>query len=211
MADIFDTKGVHNQRYFFYNDEDGQSSFSNFLSQYKGKPGWKITNFPTFIVIEKRFQSHAIRLIANRPEAEADKALTTFLESLSIIPHMIIHRGHSYHAQNTLDSITQETKLIWLGSCGGYSNTTEVLTRSPNALPPFTTKGPGTKAINDRALGLLNEHIISQKMRGHTDFRIDDSWKSISEKLNTDPDFRKYVPPFENLNALFLQAYARLE
>ena len=74
----------------------------------------------------------------------------------------MVHRGHSYHTGNTIERLTNDAKMVFLGSCGGFQNVTETLKKSPNA-QIISTKGTGTMHVNDPLFKIINEELLSNK------------------------------------------------
>lgn len=206
--DVFNSKGENNQRYYFYNDEDGKSSFASFMAQYRGRPGWKVMPYADFVVVEKTALGKKVRIVANRPEVESSQSLDTYVKELGVEPQVIVHRGHSFHAPKTIEEIKPTAKLVWLGSCGGYNALDEVYAHTPNGLV-FSTKATGVKAVNDPILAILNEQILLQQNEGKLDlYKV---WQIAEQRLGRNKDFASYVPPYRNLAAMFLKAYNRGE
>lgn len=206
VKDVFNAKGENNQRYYFYDDEDGKASFASFMAQYRGRPGWKVTPYADFVVVEKSVLGKKVRIVANRPEVESSQTLDVFVKELGIEPQVVVHRGHSFHASKTIEEIKPTAKLVWLGSCGGYNALDEVYIHAPNGLV-FSTKATGVKAVNDPILAILNEQILLQQNEGRLDlYKV---WQIAEQRLGRNKDFASYVPPFRNLAAMFLKAYNR--
>jgi len=114
---------------------------------------------------------------------------------------MIVHRGHSYHVDKTLPNIDSETKLIFLGSCGGYKEISNIIGKSKDA-QVISTKGKGTGIINDPLLKLLNNEILEGK-----DIKWQEFWQKAQNKFNNNSDFNNYISPDKNQSLLFLKAY----
>ncbi|MDI9355051.1 MAG: hypothetical protein QM532_02455, partial [Cyanobium sp. MAG06] len=167
---LFNKDGVNVQRYYFYNDEDGVTSYQNFLSYYKNNKDYKITyhNNEKYIVVEKSVKGRTIRIYSNSPENNKDgksdnigiNNLNNLFTSNSITTDYVVHRGHSYHVNNTIDTINKNTKMIFLGSCGGYNNMASALKKTDISTPIISTTAVGTKYVNDILLRIINEHIL---------------------------------------------------
>jgi hypothetical protein len=90
-----------------------------------------------------------------------------------------------------------------VGSCGGYQRLNDVLETCPQAAI-ISSKQVGTGQINQ----LLIDVICEQMRRG-----VDIYWPTLWKQLETRftgkslETFRDYVPPYQNLGALFIQAY----
>lgn len=201
--ELFNADQMNVQEYFFYNDEDGIASFQNFLAQYKNKEGWRIEDKKTFVEISSHKDGRGVRIYANKPEAEngGPEQVAEELKKQDIKTIVVIHRGHSYHAQKTIRRIPPIAKIVSLGSCGGYRNLSQVLDRAPQA-HIISTKGRGTKFVNDPLLKMMNEEILA----GH-DIVWSDFWGKAEKKIGSNEDFKSYVPPNKNFGATFIKAY----
>lgn len=191
------------QLILFYGDEDGIASFNNFLSLFKDREDWVITENELWVTI--RFISdYPIYIYANRPldtEKEMDlltqDSLCAFLKHRQAYPVILIHRGHSYHLPLTLKRLEPTVKLTVLGSCGGYNSLLSIADISADA-QIIVSKKMGSKFINDPLIDVINETLQQRK---------DIVWKDVWEKMKT--RFRKdefalnlfneYVPPSKNV------------
>ncbi|MFA6365352.1 MAG: hypothetical protein WCW78_03050 [Candidatus Paceibacterota bacterium] len=201
--ELFNHDKANIQQYFFYNDEDGHTSFNNFVSQYKNNQKWNIHDHGTFVTITSSHEGRTVELYANKPEAEdaGPKEIEEVFKKRDIQTIMVVHRGHSYHAEETIRQIPSIAKIVSLGSCGGYRNLSEVLERAPNA-HIISTKGTGTKFVNDPSLKMLNEEILAGD-----DIIWSDFWAKAEQKLGGQEKFKDYVPPHKNFGATFIKAY----
>lgn len=201
--DLFNEKGINVQEYFFYNDKDGKGSFTSFLAQYENKPGWEVKKHADFVEIQSTGKGKKIQIFANYPESDesGSEKIQEMLEKLKLSPTVIVHRGHSYHADATINDIQSTAKIVSLGSCGGYNSVSEVLKKSPGA-HILSTKGTGTMLVNDPLLKMLNEQILSGK-----DIVWSDFWEKLEKKVGNDPRFKDYVAPDKNAGALFVKMY----
>src|SRR5690606_16863190 len=133
---LVDESGTIYQQVFFYGDEDGRVSFASFLRGFKdGK--WKTTSNKYWTTISS-VSGKKIVIFANNPlpepeDEEAQKKLAEYLAEQKISPTVVIHRGHSYHLPLTLERLNKNSRIVMLGSCGGYHNLSVVLDRSPDA------------------------------------------------------------------------------
>ncbi len=203
--DLFNRGGVNIQQYFFYNDDDGVASFQNFVAQYKNKQDWKIEDHKTYLTIHEETGGRELRMYANKPEAQdvGPNEIAKELEKLNVTTIVVVHRGHSYHAEQTIQRIPKMAKIVSLGSCGGYQNLSAVLERAPNA-HVISTKGTGTKFVNDPLFKMLNEEILSGR-----DIEWSKFWTRAEEKLGGQEKFASYVPPNKNFGAMFIKAYEK--
>jgi hypothetical protein len=199
------------EQFFFYGDEDGKMSYTSFLSNFKG-PKWKMTSSKYWVNITAT-SGKKINVFANLPLAEpedeeAQKALNKYLDDNNIHPSVLIHRGHSYHLPTTLERLSSRTKVVVLGSCGGYHNLSTILNNSPEA-QIISTKQTGAMAVNEPILRALNDNLNEG-----VDVNWVNMWKRLSGEFKgktAESLFKDYVPPHKNLGAIFIKAYRRLE
>lgn len=203
--DLFDSNKINTQQYFFYNDADGKSSYESYLGNYRGKNNWKIEDKKTYIIISGMGNGRRVEMYANKPEHEdATKDIEKVFEEKKIEKIVVVHRGHSYHAKDTIAHLTNRAKIVVLGSCGGYTNVVGVLDKAPQS-HILATKGTGTMTVNDPILLMLNEQILSGKNIDWQTF-----WYKAEEKLGNNPNFASYIPPHRNLGIAFLKAYRQI-
>jgi hypothetical protein len=205
LAKLF-TNGVNIQRYFFYDDEDGEASFQSFVQQYRHTTSWHIEDHETFVhIFSDAIHERRIDIYANKPASTPyASALDQALRQRGIPPHMIVHRGHSYHAAETLDQISATAAIVFLGNCGSYSELDAVLAKAPEA-HIISTQGIGSHTVNDPLLKALNDYLL----RG-PDLRWAEFWHHAASLLRSNPRFADYIPPDQNTGALFLKAYRSL-
>ncbi len=206
QEDLFNPDGSDIQEYFFYNDQDGKSSFQSFLSEYRGRPEWRIEDSQEYVrIVSNTAGPKHIEIFANKPEYESvgNDRIEEIFKNRKVNSIVVVHRGHSYHVESTIRRITPIARVVSLGSCGGYHNLAAVLERSPEA-HIISTKGTGTMAINDPILLALNE-----KIRHGENIRWSAFWAEMESKLGKNPNFVNYVPPHKNLGVMFLKAYNR--
>ncbi|MES2480260.1 MAG: hypothetical protein V4561_14315 [Bacteroidota bacterium] len=210
-ANLVDVDSSVVEQFFFYGDEDGKMSYNSFLSNFKG-PKWKLTTSKYWINITST-SGKAVNVFANLPLAEpedeeAQKALNKHMDDNNIHPAVIVHRGHSYHLPTTLERLTNKTKVVVLGSCGGYHNLSTILNNSPDA-QIISTKQTGAMAVNEPILRALNDNLSEG-----TDVNWVNMWKRLGGEFKgkvSEPLFKDYVPPHKNLGAIFIKAYRRLD
>jgi hypothetical protein len=210
-AKLLDDDSAVVEQFFFYGDEDGKMSYTSFLSNFKG-PKWKMTSSKYWVNITAT-SGKKINVFANLPLAEpedeeAQKALNKYLDDNNIHPSVLIHRGHSYHLPTTLERLSSRTKVVVLGSCGGYHNLSTILNNSPEA-QIISTKQTGAMAVNEPILRALNDNLNEG-----VDVNWVNMWKRLSGEFKgktAEALFKDYVPPHKNLGAIFIKAYRRLE
>jgi ribosomal protein L19E len=211
-SSLTDDSGVVYQQFFFYGDEDGKNSYSSFLGNFRdGK--WKITTDKYWSVISST-SGNPVVIYANLPipepgDEEAQDELTKYLNSRNIHPTIMVHRGHSYHLPLTLEKLTRESRIIMLGSCGGYHNLGTVLDQSPDA-HIISSKQTGAMAVNEPIIRAINEQLLAGR---------DIDWVSVWQGLDShfqakrgslSEMFSDYVPPHKNLGVIFIKAYRRM-
>jgi hypothetical protein len=194
-------KGCVEQMYF-YNDDDGRSSYINFINTYKSQSAWGIDDRNSYVRIYAQ-QGKPVEIFANKPEFEENgiSAIDAYFKEKEMAPAVIVHRGHSFHTESTLERVTSSAKLIFVGSCGGFYKLPIALENAPEA-HIISTKQIGTKSVNDVMIFSLNENIRNGK-----DIVWNDFWDKMREKLGTNQYFGDYVPPHKNLGAIFIKAY----
>ncbi|MEO6233294.1 MAG: hypothetical protein ABJB11_04905 [Ferruginibacter sp.] len=192
---------------FFYGDDDGKYSYSIFFKTY-GNPNWKITSNKYWIKCASQRGTVPVEIYANLPlddnsnqDLRAQQKLSDYLKENNLQPSVIIHRGHSYHVKNTLKFLTPESKLIFLGSCGGYTNLKKVFAISPMA-HLVTTKQEGTGTINQPMLD-----YITVLLRNNQNLDWPEIWQILAQRFKTNSRFDDYVPPHQNLGAILMMAY----
>jgi hypothetical protein len=137
---------------YFYGDRDGMIQFNNFVAKYRNSQ-WQ------FVAKKKWVEFHskngtAISIYANKPldeityqDVKAQDTLRAYLAGIQEEPSIIIHRGHSYFAKYTISHITPDTKIILLGSCGGYNNLKDITKAAP-FIHIIASKQEGSGSIN---------------------------------------------------------------
>jgi hypothetical protein len=195
---------LHIQQHFFFDDEDGLAAFNSWLSLYPSSI-FKKEDKGNYIVF-KTIQGKKMEIYANKPQSEIQgrRDIQRYFEARHRFPDLIVHRGHSYYIQNTLDNMTNSNRIAILGSCGGYQNISKAM---ENALDVhiISTKQVGTMVVNTV---LIQE--ISETIRAGKDIVWLDIWKQITIKLKNNPQFKDYIPPYKNLGAKFIKAYNEL-
>lgn len=202
-SDLFNRDNTNIQQYFFYDDKDGRASFASFLKQYQDQSDWQIIKKDHFVLITSNQGGRKMEIYANYPgsQDEGPEAIDKILKERNIEPIVVVHRGHSYHARETIERIPNTAKIVFLGSCGGYNNIEKVLKKAPKA-HILSTKGTGTMLVNDPLLKYLNSEILSGK-----DIIWSEFWSEIEKKLGNNKDFPNYVSPHKNLGVMFLKTY----
>jgi len=212
-AALLDSKGVVNQLVLFYGDEDGKGSYSSFMTNYSDASQWAIEKNASWVTIKSK-KGAPITIYANLPlsnedglDIKAQEALAAYMKEQGVTPHILIHRGHSYHLLNSIKYATPDTKLAILGSCGGYKEIFEILNRSKE-VQVISTKQIGSMQVNEPILKLMNERLLAQK-----DIDWSDMWTVLEAKFKNNKlaydYFQEYVPPYKNIALLVATLYTQ--
>lgn len=190
---------------FFYGDKDGQGIFKGFVGMFSNA-NWKITSTDNWICINS-VKGKPVSIYANKPLPEetgeddkAQKELCAYIDKNHLNPSVTIHRGHSYYAASTIEQMAPSSKIVFLGSCGGYHLVNDVLEISPDA-HIIATKQIGATEVNRPFF-----QLITEKARNGSDIDWIPFWKEL-DKMIVAKEFEDYIPPYKNLGALFIKAY----
>jgi hypothetical protein len=213
--DLVDENGRIVELVFFYGDEDGKLFFPSFLQSFPTSD-WKVIHQSEWVeIISKRGNLH---VYANRPldydanlDDSAQAHLIRHLDERGITPSIVVHRGHSYWLPATIRRMPINTKIMIIGSCGGYKNLKQILMLSPDA-SIVSTKEIGAGDINRPIMNYIHQSLMRsdsldwKKMWNElTDMFIRDKNKKLQET------WENYIPPYLNLGAIFFKAYQRME
>ncbi len=203
--------GKITQLVLFYGDDDGKSSFASFLSNFSDASQWSTERNQSWITIKSK-KLYPVVIYANLPlnnddgsDIKAQDSLVGFLRSQQIEPHILIHRGHSYHLANSIKLVTPVTQLAILGSCGGYTEIFSLLEKSAQA-QVISTKQIGSKQVNEPLLKLINEKLLNEKDLDWSDLWVQLDKQFLPNKLVYDY-FQEYVPPYKNIALLVATLY----
>ncbi len=193
---------------FFYGDKDGQAIFEGFKKMFSPAL-WKIDNSnPQWILITS-VRGKPVSIYANKPlpeesgeDEKAQKALCDYLDKNKLYPTVTIHRGHSYYAGSTIEQMFPSSKIVFLGSCGGYHLIHDVLKKAPDA-HIIASKQIGKTAINRPFFEQLMETVRNGNNVDWIPF-----WQELEKKVKVE-GFEDYIPPYKNLGALFIKAYTK--
>jgi hypothetical protein len=200
--------GQHIQQHFFFDDEDGWASYASFISRFR-RQGWTVTDKGYYVVISST-SGKKVKIYANKARKEYDgqDALNALFKSTKRYPDVVVHRGHSYYAQITIETITPNSDLVILGSCGGYNNVSKVLDYSPNA-QIISSKQVGTMYVNNELIFTICEYIRTGK-----DLNWEEIWTGVGKKMANNhrakERFNDYLPPHKNLGAILIRNYRRM-
>lgn len=194
------TNGKHIQEHFFFDDEDGETAFNNFIAGFG--PEWKRTDKGNYLLITTgTTKKIEIYVIKPKHEIDAREELRRYFDSQRRFPDLIVHRGHSYYIENTIAALTNQTKIAILGSCGGYQNIAQAMENAMD-VQIVSTKQVGTLLVNNALIFETIETIKKGK-----DIVWNDLWKRVRAKVGGNPRFNDYIPPNQNLGARFIKAY----
>jgi len=193
--------GKHIQQHFFFDDEDGEAAFNNWLGLYPSNI-YKKEDKGNYVIF-KTISGKKMEIYANKPHTEIQgrEDLRTYFESIGRFPDLIVHRGHSYYIENTIENMHFSNKIAILGSCGGYQNISKAMENAMD-VQIVSTKQVGTMVVNSVLILEITDIIRSGK-----DLVWLDVWKQVSVKLQNNPQFKEYIPPYKNLGAKFIRAY----
>lgn len=210
---IADSTGKVVQQVFFYGDEDGVISFKSFMGLFNGKPEWNVKVEPEWVTITSTKGTPYI-IYANRPldykqdlDAKAQENLIAYLTKNKINPTFVVHRGHSYHLKYTIQQMMPSSRIVMLGSCGGYQNLARILNVNDDA-HIISTKQVGSFSVNEPILRAIND-----KIRNGSSIEWIPLWQQITSSVKTDSRaselLKDYVPPHKNLGAIFIKAFRK--
>ena len=209
FSSLANEKGEVIIQVFFYGNKDGMMIFPGFKRLFDPKL-WKITQNDKWVTITST-KGKPVSVYANLPlpeENDEDKnaqdALDSFLAKNNLHPTVVIHRGHSFSAPYTIEQIQPSTKIIFMGSCGGYHLIHDILENAPDA-HIVASKQIGKTAVNQPFINLLME-----KLRAGDNIDWIPFWEELEKilaKQNKTEGFEDYIPPYKNLGAIFIKAY----
>jgi hypothetical protein len=207
----FDTSKTVYEQMFFYGDKDGQTGYNGFVNNFD-KTKWSIDNSAQkWIIIKSKNTKVPLVIYANKPldqpeDEYAQHDLIDYLIAKDIHPTIMVHRGHSYHLNGTIDALNDENKIIILGSCGGYQNLNDIINHCPDG-QIVSTKQVGAFSVNTPILNSLHSYITNGE-----DIDWEKMWLKLGSQFSGKSKalFEDYVPPHKNLGALFMKAYNKL-
>ena len=210
IKQLQDTSGRIIIQQFTYGDEDGRANYSNFMGAVSGG-GWKISQNKYWSKVEST-SGTPITVYTNKPldelqglDDEAQQALNQHLIDNDIHPTMVLHRGHSYYLESTIKQLVPSARVVLLGSCGSFQSLSEVLNKAPEA-QIISSKQTGVGNLNlTLIMGMLNTLKKGQNLNWVK------MWEGFTKQLSGDNRFVDYVPPYENLGAVFYMAYRKLQ
>ena len=205
---LFGRDSVDRWLIYFYNDEDGEESYSTFIKAFTDK-NWRIVDSGTYVIIQSK-TGMAVHIYANKSKDEYDgqAALEQVFTNYDYEPNVMVHRGHSYYAFKTIEKVRENTQIFVLGSCGGYHSISAIIERSPE-VSIISSKQIGTRAVNNPMLKLLAEDI---RQGNDVDWQL--LWNDLATAVKDNPKayerFLDYIPPHKNLGAMFIKTYSKM-
>lgn len=208
FSSLVNDSGTVVAQVFFYGDKDGKGIYSGFQKMFSSA-NWKIDHSNKQWIVIRSTKGKPVAIYANVPlpeetgeDEKAQKALCAYLEKNSLYPTITIHRGHSYFANSTIELMAPSSKIVFMGSCGGFHLIDDILHKSEDA-HIIASKQIGKTAINKPFFDLLTE-----KLRNGNNIDWIPFWKEFKTKAHTE-GFEDYIPPYKNLGAIFIKAYKK--
>jgi len=198
---------------YFYSDEDGIGSFNSFVA-YMNARGYKpflvnaggaeipttsrighyfVKNNGNRVVFKKQINGTIVAFELEIYNANHENSIKDALEGEKYL--IIIHRGHSYHLNNTFSYSERYNlscrKILGIGSCGGYGSVGSIYKSVSGQVDFFATQGTGTMAINNPLILAIAENIA--RSRGSI------TWEELHNRLKpiyeSDPRGKDYFDP----------------
>jgi len=190
---------------FFYDDEDGTSSYESSVATYD-KTLWDKKDMGNYIVLSS-LSGNNMRVYMNKPMATpgSDSTQDEMLRAIAQEGYEVssfIHRGHSYHLAQSLRKITPSCEFVFLGSCGGYNEVLNVFQLNPD-VNIIVTRNIGSKLINDPLLQKINLDLLNNK-----DINWDETWSEFNSQFTskqTKDLFSSYIPPNKYIGVKFIR------
>lgn len=203
---MVDSDGRVIMQVFFYGDSDGQGIFRGFVGMFSNS-NWTIDGSNKQWITITSAKGRPVIIFANRalPEEtgedeQAQQALCKYMEDNKYFPTVTIHRGHSYYADATIEQMSPSSRIVFLGSCGGYHLIHDVLEKASDA-HIIASKQIGATEVNKPFFKLLTD-----KAQNGEDINWIPFWKELDNMISA-KEFEDYIPPYKNLGALFIKAY----
>lgn len=197
-----DIRNVVVEQMYFYDDEDGLESYQSFITAFRNSSNWNVEEYFNYIKVSST-SGRRVEIYANKPAyAESGKqTIQRLFAENNYSPSVIIHRGHSFHTESTLEQIPESAKFVFIGSCGGFYKAALAVKNAPGA-HIIATRQVGTKQINDPIIFAVNEAFREGK-----DIEWPLFWEKMRSALGGYALFHDYVPPHKNIESLFQHAY----
>ncbi len=201
-AELMFPDGKNVQQHIFYDDEDGNAAFKSFRAKFSSDKNYKLTDTDDYLKIES-VEGRKIVLYLNKPQVDRGLAnLMALYEKEKRYPDVVVHRGHSYHLQTTIEVLTSNTKVAVLGSCGGYQNISRVLENASDA-QIVSSKQIGTWTVNNELL----KDMCEMMRTGTGEIVWSTLWTGMEERMKNNDKWKDYIPPNRNLGVKFVKAF----
>jgi hypothetical protein len=201
-AELMFPDGKNVQQHIFYDDEDGNAAFKSFKAKYSSDKNYKLSETDDYLKIES-VEGKKIILYMNKPGVEKGLAnLMALFEKEKRYPDIVVHRGHSYHLQTTIEVLTGNTKVAVLGSCGGYQNISRVLENASDA-QIVSSKQIGTWTVNNELL----KDMCEMMRTGSGEIVWSTLWAGMEDRMKNNDKWKDYIPPNRNLGVKFVKAF----
>jgi hypothetical protein len=194
---------------FFYGDKETMKIDFPEFEKIFNNDNWSIDKSNVQWISMRTTKGKPIIIFANRPLPEetgeddlAQQALNQFLKKENLHPTVTIHRGHSYFANSTIGYMSPTSRIVFMGSCGGFPLIDAILKKSPDA-HIIASKQIGMRAVNKPFIQLLTE-----KLRAGNNIDWIPFWKEFKNSARVE-GFEDYIPPYKNLGAIFIKAYKK--
>ncbi len=204
-ANLANDSGRVNMQVFFYGEKSDRDIFNEFVNSFRNA-NWKMNSNDKWVSFHS-LKGRPVSIYANRAlpqetgeDEKAQRELCNYLERNKIYPTVTVHRGHSYTAPYTINQMAGSSKIVFLGSCGGYHLIHNVLAKAPDA-HIIASKQIGRTVINRPFF-----KILTDKARVGSNIDWIPFWKEFRKEANV-PEFDDYIPPYKNLGAIFIKAY----
>ena len=204
-SNLANDSGRVNMQVFFYGEKSDMGIFNEFVNMFRNA-NWRMTSNDKWVSFHS-LKGRPVSIYANRAlpqengeDEKAQRELCSYLERNNIYPTVTVHRGHSYTAPYTIKQMAGSSKIVFLGSCGGYHLIHDVLSKAPDA-HIIASKQIGKTIINRPFFKLLTD-----KARVGSNIDWIPFWKEFRKEANV-PEFDDYIPPYKNLGAIFIKAY----
>lgn len=190
------------ERMYFYDDEDGRDSYQNFIRTFTSSQDWRVEQNYSYAKVTS-LTGARIEIYANKADLQesGDKEIVKIITDNNYEVKCVIHRGHSFHTEETLNKVPSTARFVLVGSCGGFYKINIALRKAPDA-QIIATRQIGVKQINDPILYSFNEYL-----RQGRDINWKTFWDEMKTKVGASSYFNDYVPPHKNLEVLFVRAY----
>ncbi len=195
----------------FYGDKDGAASFNSFQKLFTDAKKWQVMKNDSWITI-RSLSDEPVVIYANLPlnsedesDLKAQDSLTAYLDEQSVEPTILIHRGHSYHLDKTLEKLKPSVRLAILGSCGSYNNAISIANINPD-VQIIGSKKMGSMSVNDPLIDVINQALLDKK-----DLLWPEIWEKLASRFSKDEFtlnlFNEYIPPGKNVSLFVLKLF----